>query len=163
MELIADMMLIAAALGTGLYCVTLSRRLTRFNSLENGVGGAIAVLSQQVDGMTKTLENARQTAETERETLDELTARAEEVAGKLELLVAAMHDLPVGAEATAPEPDVASEPPQHSEANLEPDPAQSTEAEPSTAESPSDGPEPTADPPPPAVSMFSSRRKGAST
>ena len=96
MELIADMMLVAAALGAGLYCVTLSRRLTRFNSLENGVGGAIAVLSAQVDGMTKTLETASSTAKDERETLYELPERAEDVAKKLELLVAAMHDLPVG-------------------------------------------------------------------
>lgn len=111
MELIADMMLIAAALGTGLYCVTLSRRLTRFNSLENGVGGAIAVLSAQVDGMTKTLEAARSTAQTERETLAELTARADDVAKKLELLVAAMHDLPIDeTSATADEtPEVKSD------------------------------------------------------
>ncbi|MEL7345574.1 MAG: hypothetical protein AAFN59_12060 [Pseudomonadota bacterium] len=95
MELIADMLLIGAALGAGLYCVTLSRRLTRFNSLENGVGGAIAVLSAQVDGMTKTLETARSTAQTERETLDALTHRAEDVAKQLELLVASMHDLPL--------------------------------------------------------------------
>lgn len=100
MELIADMLLIAAALGAGIYCVTLSRRLTRFNSLENGMGGAIAVLSAQVDGMTRTLQQAQKTAESERQSLTGLTGRAEDVAKKLELLVAAMHDLP-GDEDTA--------------------------------------------------------------
>lgn len=59
MELIADILLIAGALGAGLYCVVLSRRLSRFTNLEKGVGGAIAVLSSQVDDMTKALEVAR--------------------------------------------------------------------------------------------------------
>ena len=51
MELIADILLIAGALGAGLYCIVLSRRLNRFTDLEKGVGGAIAVLSAQVDDM----------------------------------------------------------------------------------------------------------------
>ena len=94
MELIADILLIAGALGAGTYCVVLARRLNRFNDLEKGMGGAIAVLSAQVDDMTKTLEAARQTAGASTGTLDELTGRAETVAQRLELLVASMHDLP---------------------------------------------------------------------
>ena len=43
MELIADILLVAGALGAGLYCHVLARRLSRFNDLENGVGGAVAV------------------------------------------------------------------------------------------------------------------------
>ena len=59
MEMIADILLISGALGAGLYCVVLSRRLSRFTNLEKGVGGAIAVLSSQVDDMTKALEEAQ--------------------------------------------------------------------------------------------------------
>ncbi|MDJ1008261.1 MAG: hypothetical protein QNJ13_10605 [Paracoccaceae bacterium] len=101
MELIADILLIAGALGAAVYCVVLARRLNRFNDLEKGMGGAIAVLSAQVDDMTKTLEAARQTAGSSTGTLDELTGRAETVAQRLELLVASMHDLPGERKASA--------------------------------------------------------------
>ena len=94
MELIADILLVAGALGAGFYCFVLARRLSRFNDLENGVGGAVAVLSAQVDDLTKTLAAAQGTARESTETLAALTDRAETVAKRLELLVASMHDLP---------------------------------------------------------------------
>jgi len=94
MEFVADVFLVAGALGAGLYCFVLSRRLRRFNDLENGVGGAVAVLSAQVDDLTRTLETAQAAAGTSTESLEGLTGRAEDVARRLELLVAAMHDLP---------------------------------------------------------------------
>ncbi|MBS0125741.1 hypothetical protein [Thetidibacter halocola] len=104
MELIADIFLVAGALGAGLYCFVLARRLTRFTDLENGVGGAVAVLSAQVDDLSKTLETAQKTASASSESLTELTARAEDVARRLELLVASMHDLPKEAP-PPPEPE----------------------------------------------------------
>ncbi len=94
MTLLADILLIAGAFGAGLYCIVLARRLNRFNDLEKGVGGAIAVLSAQVDDMTKTLASAERSTGETAVSLDELTARAEGVAQRLELLVASMHDLP---------------------------------------------------------------------
>jgi len=94
MQTIADILLIAGALGAAFYCIILSRRLSRFTDLENGVGGAIAVLSTQVDDMTRTLEKAQGSASASNGSLQALTTRAEDVAGRLELLVAAMHDLP---------------------------------------------------------------------
>ncbi len=94
MELISDILLIAGALGAAFYCVVLSRRLRRFNDLEKGVGGAIAVLSGQVDDMTRTLKKAQGAATGSTASLKDLTGRAETVSRKLELLVAAMHDLP---------------------------------------------------------------------
>lgn len=94
MDLIADILLAAGAFGAGVYCFVLSRRLSRFNDLEKGVGGAVAVLSAQVDDLTRTLETAQKTASTSTESLDGLTERAETVARRLELLVASMHDLP---------------------------------------------------------------------
>lgn len=98
MELIADILLIAGAMGAGLYCVVLSRRLNRFTNLERGVGGAIAVLSSQVDDMTKALEEARTATASSASSLKSMTGRAEGVAQRLELLVASMHDLPVDSE-----------------------------------------------------------------
>lgn len=93
-RVISDILLVAGALGAGFYCYILARRLARFNDLENGIGGAVAVLSAQVDDLAKTLVSAQKTAATSNVTLEGLTDRAETVAKRLELLVASMHDLP---------------------------------------------------------------------
>ena len=94
MALIADILLLAGALGAGFYCHVLSGRLRRFTDLENGVGGAVAVLSAQVDDLAKSLESAQVTASGSVTTLTDVSVRAEKAARHLELLVAAMHDLP---------------------------------------------------------------------
>ena len=93
MELIADILLIAGALGAGIYCVVLSRRLTRFNDLERGMGGAIAVLSAQVNDMTRALDAARKAADQSEASLTDLTGRAEATARRLELMIASLNDL----------------------------------------------------------------------
>lgn len=94
MELIADIFLAAGALGAGFYCFVLGRRLNRFNDLEKGVGGAVAVLSAQVDDLTKTLSAAQSAAALSAETLTELVERAEDSKRQLELQMASLHDLP---------------------------------------------------------------------
>lgn len=94
METLADILLGAGALGAAIYCIVLSRRLRRFNNLETGMGGAVAVLSAQVDDMTKTLNSARDAAQESARMLTDLTARAEKAASKLELMMASLHDLP---------------------------------------------------------------------
>lgn len=93
MNLIADILLISGTLGACIYCAVLSRRLKRFADVETGVGGAIATLSVQVDQMTAALGRAQSSAVTSSQSLETLTGRAEDVARRLELLVAAMHDL----------------------------------------------------------------------
>ena len=102
MDLIADILLIAGAVGAGLYCFVLGRRLKRFNDLENGVGGAVAVLSAQVDDLTKTLSAAQTTASHSAETLTNLTLRAENMSRQLELQMASLHDIPKQPSATPP-------------------------------------------------------------
>lgn len=92
-EIIADVLLVVGALGAGLYCFVLARRLGKFNDLESGMGGAVAVLSAQVDDLTKTLKAAQDTASESTISLGGLTDRAEIVAKRLELLVASMHDI----------------------------------------------------------------------
>ncbi|MEO1677497.1 MAG: hypothetical protein AAFU80_04985 [Pseudomonadota bacterium] len=92
MSLIADVLMIAGGFGAALYCWVLSRRLSRFNDLERGVGGAVAVLSAQVDDLTKALEQARATAANASKQLEETTARAEETARTLELQMASSHE-----------------------------------------------------------------------
>lgn len=113
MEMIADILLVFGALGATFYCFVLARRLSRFTDLEHGVGGAVAVLSAQVDDLTKALEAAQQSATMSVSTLGEMTQRAELVSGKLELLVASLHDVtekedqqgtPIVQDAPLPEP-----------------------------------------------------------
>ncbi len=94
MELIADAMLAAGAFGAAVYCYVLSRRLARFATLETGMGGAIAVLSAQVDDLTRALGRAQETAASSGAQLADLTRRAEAAAARLEVLVASLHDLP---------------------------------------------------------------------
>jgi ABC-type transporter Mla subunit MlaD len=88
----ADILLAAGAFGAGVYCFVLSRRLTRFNDLEKGVGGAVAVLSAQVDDLEKALAEARRTAAEASARLEETTRRADQTARQLELLMAPSHD-----------------------------------------------------------------------
>ncbi|MBY6056927.1 hypothetical protein KUV26_11700 [Leisingera daeponensis] len=94
MDIIADILLAAGALGAGFYCLVLSRRLKRFNDLEKGVGGAVAVLSAQVDDLNKSLQSAQQVSDGSSKALQQLTGRAESVAQRLELMMASMHDIP---------------------------------------------------------------------
>lgn len=94
MQLISDILLAAGAFGAGLYCMVLARRLTRFTDLEKGVGGAVAVLSSQVDDMTRSVVAAQKSAAASAARLEALTVRAEEAEHRLELMIAAMHDLP---------------------------------------------------------------------
>lgn len=94
MRLIADILMIAGTFSVAVYCIVLARRLSRFTDLEKGVGGAIAVLSAQVDDMTRMLTQAQKMAAGSAANLESLTARAEGAAKRLELLMASMHDLP---------------------------------------------------------------------
>lgn len=111
MELIADILLAAGAIGAGFYCFILGRRLNRFNDLEKGVGGAVAVLSAQVDDLTKTLAAAQTSAAQSAATLTELVNRAEDTSRKLELQMASLHDLPDAPKPPPPEPAEAVEAP----------------------------------------------------
>lgn len=94
MNIIADILMAAGSFGAAIYCYILSGRLKKFTTLESGMGSAIAVLSAQVDDMTKALSSAQSAASDSADGLQALTARAEAVSGRLELLVAALHDLP---------------------------------------------------------------------
>lgn len=104
MDLIADVLLVAGALGAGLYCFVLARRLGRFNDLETGVGGAVAVLSAQVDDLSKTLVSAQTATTASAASLEELINRADTMVQRLELHLASLHDVPQQPEAKAPEP-----------------------------------------------------------
>ncbi|PZQ97617.1 MAG: hypothetical protein DI533_10580 [Cereibacter sphaeroides] len=94
MDLVANILLGVGTFGVAAYCCVLSIRLKKFSTLESGMGGAIAVLSAQVDDMTRALEKARTSASGAASSLEGLTERAEASALRLELLLASLHDLP---------------------------------------------------------------------
>ncbi|MEC9196149.1 MAG: hypothetical protein VX974_00965 [Pseudomonadota bacterium] len=102
MDFLADIILGAGALGAGFYCFILARRVRSLNDLENGVGGAVAALSKQVEDLNTTLVAAKGAADNSNTSLTELTGRAENVTRKLELMMASMHD--IEARRPAPEP-----------------------------------------------------------
>ena len=95
MQYLADVLLVAGALGAGIFCFVLSRRLATFNDLEKGVGGAVAALSTQVDELNRTMLTAKRATDGSGEALEQLTERAEDVSRQLELMMASMHDLHV--------------------------------------------------------------------
>lgn len=92
--MIADLILVFAAGGATFYCFVLSHRLRRFTDLEKGVGGAVAVLSTQVDDLSVAMEAAQTNASTSVATLEDVCRRSEVAASRLELLLASLHDLP---------------------------------------------------------------------
>lgn len=94
MDYTADILLAAGALGAAIYCYILAKRLSRFNDLEKGVGGAVALLSAQVDDLRTTLRHAQESATSSAQELANLTERAETTAKNLELMIASLHDLP---------------------------------------------------------------------
>ena len=94
MDMIADILLVAGAAGAALYCLVLARRLKRLTQLEGGMGSAIAVLSAQVDDLTQALAGARNAAAESTAALEQQTKRAETAMKRMELVMAAMHDLP---------------------------------------------------------------------
>lgn len=108
MQFVADILLASGAFGAAIYCYILAQRLKKLQTLETGMGGAIAVLSAQVDDMTRALETARGAADQQAKSLELLTDRGEGVAGRLEILLASMHDLPEDqkqTKATAQQPE----------------------------------------------------------
>ena len=143
MTLIADILLAAGALGAACYCFVLGRRLRKFNDLEKGMGGAVAVLSAQVDDLEKTLGAARKSAAGSTAELEALTARAEDVRRQLELQIASLHDMVPAPSAAAPAPSpIASVP-------------DTPEAVPAAAPEPQPQPQPQAQPQPqPGEPMF---------
>lgn len=94
MTLIADVIVFLAAAAAAFYCMVLARRLNRLNRLDDGLGAAIAALSAQVGDLTDALEKTRGGARDAADVLVAKTGRAEIAIKRMELLMAALHDLP---------------------------------------------------------------------
>jgi hypothetical protein len=88
----ADILMILASFGAAIYCWVLSRRLSRLTSFDTGIGGAIAVLSAQVDDMKSALSEAKAGSDGAGSHLNDLVRQARDISGELELMIAACHD-----------------------------------------------------------------------
>ncbi len=88
MGFIADMLLLAGTFAAAFYCRTLAVKMSKFKNLDQGLGAAIATLSAQVDSMKAALTSTRQFSGDAVNNLQEMTARAEIAAGRLEILTA---------------------------------------------------------------------------
>ncbi len=84
MQIVANLLLAIGAIGAGIYCLVLSRRLRQFTQLENGMGGAIAVLSLQVDELKQALVSAQAEAAQAEQRLGQLVRQADEAALRLD-------------------------------------------------------------------------------
>lgn len=92
LETIADLLMVVASVGAASYCLILSKRLSRLTSFDKGIGGAIAVLSAQVDDMKSALTAAKTGSEGAGKHLEGLVAQARDISNELELMIAACHD-----------------------------------------------------------------------
>jgi hypothetical protein len=92
MESIANILLICGAFASAFYCLVLARRISGLKNLDQGLGGAIAALSRQVDGMQASLETAKRVSGASVQDVVDMTARAEIAAGRLEILLAKVHE-----------------------------------------------------------------------
>jgi len=111
MSIAADILMICASAGAGIYCMILSRRLTRLTSFDKGLGSAIAVMSTQVDEMKAALSGARSGSDDACRHLQDLTRQAREIGTELEMMIAACHDFAETAITVQTAPDMVSEPP----------------------------------------------------
>ncbi|WP_051153775.1 DUF6468 domain-containing protein [Litoreibacter arenae] len=93
MDFLADILLGFGAIAAAIYCFVLSRKLSKLRGLDQELGSAIAVLSRQVDEMTRILSLARETAGDAASELQEKTDTATSVADRLEFMIAALQDV----------------------------------------------------------------------
>lgn len=94
MEFISNVLMLAGTIGCGFYCFVLSQRLSKFKSMETGVGKAVADLSTRVTELNNSIASARAAALESQGSLVEVTERAEKATKHLELQMASLHDLP---------------------------------------------------------------------
>lgn len=84
MDLIADGLLLIAAVVASIYCLVLSKRLRRLNQMDGGLGKAIATMSSQVEEMSKALATSRKATEKAVGELDARLAAARDLNAKLD-------------------------------------------------------------------------------
>lgn len=68
--------LVLSSVGLAAFCMILARRLRRLNDLETGLGGAIAVMTAEIDRLEKAIRSARDEAQKAGKALSQQVERA---------------------------------------------------------------------------------------
>jgi hypothetical protein len=90
MALIADGLLLIAALSAAFYCRVLALRLRQLGDTDRGLGGVISTLNTQVEEMKSALGAVAAQSDRRADDLSDLCARADLAARRLDLLLAAL-------------------------------------------------------------------------
>ena len=90
MALIADGLLLIAALSAAFYCRVLALRLRRLGDTDRGLGGVISTLNTQVEEMKSALGAVAAQSDKRTDDLSDLCLRADLAARRLDLLLAAL-------------------------------------------------------------------------
>jgi len=101
MTVIADALLLLAAISATFYCRILAVRLRNLSKMDVGLGGAISAMSAQVDDLKAALTAVSAQADLRSCEISRLTSRADSAARRLELLLASLHEKDDGEMANA--------------------------------------------------------------
>jgi hypothetical protein len=98
MQLIFDLILLAASAAAAVYCFVLSARLKKLNDVRSGLGASVVSMSAMLDQTRLTLEQSkRATVETEQR-LRAVIEHAEKIAPEIEILLDAVAESAESAE-----------------------------------------------------------------
>lgn len=89
MDIMIDLAIAVGAFCAAAYCLLLSRRVRALTRLDGDLGKAIALLSRQVDDLSRALKAAEQSSNRSGANLAQHISTAEAAARRLELLMAA--------------------------------------------------------------------------
>ncbi|WP_298437058.1 hypothetical protein [uncultured Jannaschia sp.] len=92
-DLLPDVLLLAATIGLAGYCHHLSRRLQAFDAADTTRVSMLDEWSHQVDAAKSTLETAARTGHDLEQRLDGLVASADDRIGRMEMLLNSLDDL----------------------------------------------------------------------
>jgi hypothetical protein len=93
MQIYIDLILGISSLIAAAYCLMLSKRLKALTRLDSELGTAIAIMSEQVETLTKVLRTASQSSTAAETTLTTTIARAEIITRNLELIISTQRAL----------------------------------------------------------------------
>ncbi|MFO6464904.1 hypothetical protein ACK8OR_10965 [Jannaschia sp. KMU-145] len=93
LDLLPDILLLAATIGLAGYCHHLSRRLRAFDAADSARVSTLDEWSRQADAAKTTLEGATRTARELELRLGSLVASADDRIGRMEMLLSSLDDI----------------------------------------------------------------------
>lgn len=94
MDSFSDFLLGLGSFSAAFYCFVLGRKVRRYEKIDSDIRSAITCMSDQVSILSRALDRTRASAKMSTDEMLALTEKAERFTKRLELLIAALHDLP---------------------------------------------------------------------